>query len=136
MSHTRKSPVRIFYIMLVVLCSCYIGPTAAENGETAWSLEHLYSDPPLSGSPPEQFHWCGDNQHLAFLWNEKGEATPSIWLYSTATGSKQPVVPGMPAESGESVINEVRCLADGRIIFARDGRLYLAAGNTRPVMLQ
>ena len=136
MSHIRKSPVRIIYSMLAVLCSCYIGPTVAENGETAWSLEHLYSDPPLLGSPPEQFHWCGDNQHLAFLWNEKGEATPSIWLYSTATDSKQPVVPGMPAEAGKSVINEVRCLADGRIIFAGDGRLYLAASNTQPVMLQ
>ena len=136
MSHIRKSSLTIFYITLVVLCSCYIGPAAAENGETAWSLERLYSDPPLLGSPPEQFHWCGDNRRLAFLWNEKGEATPSIWLYSTAAGSKQPVVPGMPAEAGQSVIDEVRCLADGRIIFAGDGRLYLAAGNTRPVMLQ
>ena len=136
MPHIRKSPVTIISNMLVVLCSCYIGTTAAENGETAWSLERLYSDPPLLGSPPEQFHWCGDNQRLAFLWNEKGEATPSIWLYSTATDSKQPVVPGMPAEAGKSVIDEVRCLADGRIIFAGDGRLYLAAGNTRPVLLQ
>ena len=122
--------------MLVVLCSCYIGTTAAEKGETAWSLERLYSDPPLLGSPTEQFHWCGDNQRLAFLWNEKGGATPSIWIYSTATDSKQPVVPGMPAEAGKSAIDEVRCLADGRIIFAGDGRLYLAAGNTRPVLLQ
>ena len=71
----RKSPVRIIYNLLVLLFGCYIGPIAAENGETAWSLERLYSDPPLLGSPPEQFHWCGDNQRLAFLWNEKGEAT-------------------------------------------------------------
>ena len=122
--------------MLVVLSSCYIGPIAAENGDTAWSLERLYSDPPLLGSPPEQFHWCGDNQRLAFLWNEKGEASPSIWLYSTATDSKHPVVAGIPAEAGKSAINEFRCLADGRIVFARDGRLYLAADNALPVMLQ
>ena len=42
-------------MMLAVLCSCYIGTAAAEKGETAWSLERLYSDPPLLGTPPGSF---------------------------------------------------------------------------------
>ena len=104
---------------------------------SALSLDGLYSEPSIIGTPPDGATWSADSQWLAFLWNDGGRPFRDIWVHHVATGIRQRLTRlGDDGRPGPG-ISRAAWAGDGRIVFVLDGRLHVvgpdgAVGEVEP----
>ncbi len=118
---------------ILIACMLAAGASAvqaeSDDGNSAISLDTLYSLPRLAGTSPESFIWAGDSKHLAFLWNDRGLAFRDIWICRaencqpralTAHGGQ------VPETSLHGGINEAvwKKSPDSGLIYVLNGQLH------------
>ncbi len=68
-------------LVIVVLITGSLAFASTVHAKDSLTIERIFSDPRLEGIEPRSIKWAPDSSHFAFLWNDEGSKTLSLWLY-------------------------------------------------------
>ena len=96
----------------------------AQTTSAALTLERLTASPSLTGTTPTSPRWSPTSATLAFLWNDAGAPTRSLWLVDRTGTAPRRVLPASNAEP----VSEFTWSARGdSIVFVQRGDLWAIA---------
>lgn len=130
-----KTTAARFGVLLGVYCG--VASTASvANTEQPLSLQRLFAEPTLSGTPPRALSYAPDGSRITYL---KGHATDAnrldLWQYHIATGQHSVLVDSASLFSGVEVLSDeekarrerLRLFASGIVSYSwsKDGKALL-----------
>lgn len=98
------------------------------------TLDRIFEQPSLFGTPPSRPVWSPDSEHLAFLWSEPGQTQRGLWIARRDGSGLSQLDSETSADS--AAVRDIAWLPDGKaLISLRGDTVWLTSldGSNRPL---